>query len=132
MGESNTVVSAYTMYRHLQQYCSHPSIYSQIQFDILDRSKHFTKCQSSCRTQITCLPQYHDFLFQNSLAKNISTDCHTECMFKVRYSRTKRNRSGQMRKWMDGQRNERQTDNTKAISLLLWSRTITKRITLMA
>ena len=24
MGESNTVVSAYTMYRHLQQYCSHP------------------------------------------------------------------------------------------------------------
>ena len=26
MGESNTVVSAYTMYRHLQQYCSHPSI----------------------------------------------------------------------------------------------------------
>ena len=26
MDESNTVVSAYTMYRHLQQYCSHPSI----------------------------------------------------------------------------------------------------------
>ena len=28
MGESNTVVNAYTftMYRHLQQYCSHPSI----------------------------------------------------------------------------------------------------------
>ena len=25
MGESNTVVSAYTMYRHLQQYCCHPS-----------------------------------------------------------------------------------------------------------
>ena len=24
MGESNTVVSAYTTYRHLQQYCSHP------------------------------------------------------------------------------------------------------------
>ena len=24
MGESNTVVSAYTSYRHLQQYCSHP------------------------------------------------------------------------------------------------------------
>ena len=30
MGKSNTVVSAYTMYRHLQQYCSHPSI--EIQF----------------------------------------------------------------------------------------------------
>ena len=28
MGESNTVVSAYTMYRHLQQYCSHPSIHT--------------------------------------------------------------------------------------------------------
>ena len=28
MGESNTVVSAYTLYRHLQQYCSHPSEFS--------------------------------------------------------------------------------------------------------
>ena len=26
MGESNTVVSAYTMYGHLQQYCPHLSI----------------------------------------------------------------------------------------------------------
>ena len=26
MGDSNTGVSAYTMYRHLHQYCSHPSI----------------------------------------------------------------------------------------------------------
>ena len=26
MGESNTVVSAYTLYGHLQQYCSHPLI----------------------------------------------------------------------------------------------------------
>ena len=26
MGDSNTVVGAYTMYRHLQQYCSRPSI----------------------------------------------------------------------------------------------------------
>ena len=32
MGESNTVVSAYTMYRHLQQYCSHPSIYALIMY----------------------------------------------------------------------------------------------------
>ena len=24
MGESNTVVSAYTLHKHLQQYCSHP------------------------------------------------------------------------------------------------------------
>ena len=29
MGESNTVVSAYTTYRHLQQYCSHPTINKQ-------------------------------------------------------------------------------------------------------
>ena len=29
MGESNTVVSAYTLYRHLQQYCSHPLICAQ-------------------------------------------------------------------------------------------------------
>ena len=24
MGESNSVISAYTLYRHLQQYCFHP------------------------------------------------------------------------------------------------------------
>ena len=28
MGENNTLVSAYTLYRQLQQYCSHPSICS--------------------------------------------------------------------------------------------------------
>ena len=27
MGESNTIVSTYTTYTHLQQYCSHPSNY---------------------------------------------------------------------------------------------------------
>ena len=32
MGESNTVVNAYTLYRHLQQYCSHPSICSTTVF----------------------------------------------------------------------------------------------------
>ena len=31
MGESNTVVNAYTLYRHLQQYCSHSSIYTEPQ-----------------------------------------------------------------------------------------------------
>ena len=30
MGKKNTVVSAYTLYRHLQQYCSHPSVYSAV------------------------------------------------------------------------------------------------------
>ena len=29
MGESNTVVSAFTMFRHLQQYCSHISKYDK-------------------------------------------------------------------------------------------------------
>ena len=29
MGESNIVARAYTMYRHLQQYCTHPSIISK-------------------------------------------------------------------------------------------------------
>ena len=27
MGESNTIVSAYTLFRHLKWYCSNPSIY---------------------------------------------------------------------------------------------------------
>ena len=26
MGESSTIVSAYKIYRHLQKYCSHPSM----------------------------------------------------------------------------------------------------------
>ena len=30
IGDSNTVVRAYTLYRHLQQYCSHPSICARI------------------------------------------------------------------------------------------------------
>ena len=30
MGESNTVVSAYTLYRHLQQYCSLPLKYLSV------------------------------------------------------------------------------------------------------
>ena len=32
MGESNTVVNAYTLYRYLQQYCSHPSNYTYHMF----------------------------------------------------------------------------------------------------
>ena len=38
MGESNNVVSAYTLYRHLQQYCSHLSIYYCLfsSFQIID------------------------------------------------------------------------------------------------
>ena len=36
MGESNTVVSAYTMYRHLHQYCSRPSIYTKANSRILN------------------------------------------------------------------------------------------------
>ena len=39
MGECNTVVSAYTLYRHLQQYCSHPSIYVELTFE-----GHYTVC----------------------------------------------------------------------------------------
>ena len=30
MDESNAVVSAYATYRHLQQYCSHPSTYRSL------------------------------------------------------------------------------------------------------
>ena len=39
MGEGNTVVSAYTMLRHLQQYCSHPSISEFKIQDILGMAK---------------------------------------------------------------------------------------------
>ena len=49
MGESSTVVSAYTMYRHLQQYCSHPSIcfLSFIQVYVPHRNYHFSFPASS-------------------------------------------------------------------------------------
>ena len=49
MVESNTVVSAYTLYRHLQQYCSHPSTwllpflnpFPNNKFQTLPNSKEF-------------------------------------------------------------------------------------------
>ena len=42
MGESNTVVSAYTLYRHLQQYCFHPSTYKKfaILMHDIDKGDH--------------------------------------------------------------------------------------------
>ena len=45
MGESNTVVSAYTMHRHLQQYCSHQSIYIYNQTNFLAGMDDVTDCR---------------------------------------------------------------------------------------
>ena len=51
MGESNTVVSAYTTYRHLQQYCSHPWRCS-LNTDVHSvRNKHFSKLANTCYLQ---------------------------------------------------------------------------------
>ena len=36
MGECNTILSAYTKYRHLGWYCTHPSIYPYSSITILD------------------------------------------------------------------------------------------------
>ena len=60
MGEINTVVSAYTTYRHLKQHCSHPSISGKI-----------VLCRVDCETFLTGLkvmPQpsvnkFHTFFF---------------------------------------------------------------------
>ena len=48
MGDSNTVVSTYTTYRHLQQYCSHPSNYGLKLSDMLRsfrNSLHFAQAK---------------------------------------------------------------------------------------
>ena len=55
MGKSNTVVSAYTSYRHLQQSCSHSSVYSNSQENPLvdwsmDTQKNFSKLTFSQTT----------------------------------------------------------------------------------
>ena len=43
MGESNTIVSAYTLYRHLQWYCSHPSIHCNMRSLKPWQMTHITK-----------------------------------------------------------------------------------------
>ena len=50
MGESNTVVSVYTMYRYLQQYCSHPSIYTSTCMQgatVFLKDSHTKPCESN-------------------------------------------------------------------------------------
>ena len=39
MGESDTVVSAYTIYRHLQQYCCHPSVCLKFKIPQMDKKE---------------------------------------------------------------------------------------------
>ena len=67
MGESNTVVSAYTLYRnycrytlyrHLQQYCSHPSIFSHFKVQIIKKSKGGRYTVISAYTLYRHLQQY--------------------------------------------------------------------------
>ena len=61
MGESNTVVSAYTLYRHLQQYCSHPSIYVQMSYtmkgDLMHLQKVSTKVSLRNPRRLTAGPE---------------------------------------------------------------------------
>ena len=66
MSESNTVVSAYTLYRDLQQYCSHPSKWENLNFSLmrylvyiyklltLSQTTSFTHFQ----TERGCRPQF--------------------------------------------------------------------------
>ena len=56
MGESNTVVSAYTMYRHLHQYCSHPSI-----------CIHDTELEKYMRLSLSYLSSVGDFSLTPSI-----------------------------------------------------------------
>ena len=51
MGESNSVVSAYTMYRHLQQYCSHRSI-SELDEILITRETFLTVDSVALECQI--------------------------------------------------------------------------------
>ena len=55
MGVSNTVVSAYTLYRHLQQYCSHPSICAKFLGHVYD---YYCLCEYCC---VSCPTGYYEF-----------------------------------------------------------------------
>ena len=53
MGESNTAVSAYTKYRHLQQYCSLPMIFITMHLNTLidripENSEYFMNTKKTC------------------------------------------------------------------------------------
>ena len=50
MDESNTVVSAYTMYRHLQQYCSHPSECSVLKRQLPVTCRYFVTVCLLCQS----------------------------------------------------------------------------------
>ena len=53
MGVSNTVVSAYTTYRHFQQYCFHPSISLQVERQAAICYKFFTNQQNFRLVQVS-------------------------------------------------------------------------------
>ena len=60
MVENNTVVSAYTMYRHLQQYCSYPWIWTERRADSTKHMKTFV------------LWGYHKVLFPKAGSFNLA------------------------------------------------------------
>ena len=72
MDESNTVVSAYTLHRHLQQYCSHPVIY--VIPDCLDCLASFTCLMSFIKT-LNPFPNFR--LFQTERV------CRRQCLMKM-------------------------------------------------
>ena len=69
IGESNTIVSAYTLYRDLQQYCSHPSKCENLNF-LSHVSVYIDKpLNLSARTDVQCSVKSGI----NASAKNINT-----------------------------------------------------------
>ena len=63
MGESNTVVSACTMYRHLQQYCSYPSICIYLSASVLNLDESEIKHIKNIRHQQIPLNRTEIYIF---------------------------------------------------------------------
>ena len=72
MGECNTILSAYTLYRHLGQYCTQPSNYADFDLNLTHLIKFFFNLVESIVGKGENA-SYHD-VFRKILAKSCKTN----------------------------------------------------------
>ena len=82
MDESNTAVSAYTLYRHLQQYCSHPSICRKYTKDGCNDSAGLGQALQSIVKQRKMVVVYKHFLLSYNGLKSLPPKILRYCLAK--------------------------------------------------
>ena len=98
MGESNTIVSAYTMYRHLQTYCSHPSICTML-------------CEKGASLISVIHDTRHNYESRKSIWSNTLNNRDAVWTFKMQINRTKAKTVGPGQPARIAQSNEHQVHN---------------------